>query len=140
MLTVLGGWLVPAENLRRWFDDRFPPGPHEIRDPQSSRGAALFTILYNRFGIGFEPGRTYGPDDCVCRTIRVGKPPQVQTYVLVVVEIGDFDTPLKDVRRCILDPCKSDRAQLVKGYLERMGLGFEQNGVKWCQYPVRAHA
>ena len=138
MLTVLGGWLVPAENLRRWFDARFPPGPHEIRDPYSSRGAALYTILYNRFGIGFEPGTDLA-DDFVCRTICVGRPPKDQTFVLVVVESGDFNAAPKDVRRCLLDPNKSERAQLVKDYLEGMGMGFEQNGVRWCQYPGAYH-
>ena len=131
MLTVLGGWLVPADNLRQWFDTRFPPGPHEIRDPCSSRGAALYTILYNRFGFGMGY-----KDDYLCRTIRVGKPPEEKTFVFVVVESGDFNATPKDVARCLLNP-DSDNALCMRRYLEGMGLEFERNGVQWCQSPAR---
>lgn len=130
MLTVLGGWLVPAEILRRWFDSRFPPGPHEIRDPYSSRAAALYTILYNRFATEADDA-----DDYTCLIIDAGRLHQKESFVLVKVESGDFHATPKDVRRCLIDPGKSQRAQAVKKFLEDMGLRFEENGVRWCQYP-----
>ena len=123
---------MPADNLRRWFDSRFPPGPHEIRDPYSSRAAALYTILYNRFAVASDDD-----DDYTCHTIDVGKPPRRDSFVLVVVERGDFHATPKDVRRCLIDPGRSQRAQVVKKWLEEMGLGFEQNDVRWCQCPGR---
>ena len=130
MLTVHGGWLVPADNLQRWFDSRFPPGPHEIRDPHSSRAAALYTILYNRFATEADAA-----DDYTCLIIDAGKLHQEESFVLVKVESGDFHATPKDVRRCFIDPGRSQRAQTVKKYLEDMGLSFEQNCVRWCQCP-----
>lgn len=123
---------MPADNLRRWFDTRFPPGPYEIRDPYSSRDAALYTILYNRFG-----KKSDSDDDYVCRTVHVGKAPKKEAYVLVVVESGEFLAKPKDAGRCFLDHGHSERAQMVRGFLEGMGLGFEQNGIRWCQCPGR---
>lgn len=145
-IFVRAGWLIPSDRFIHWWNNNHTA--HTASLPKITRhgesgAATLYKYLLSTLSSSPSPSESASSSSSIededggydVYTLSVGPIYRQTLYVLVMTHAGIFDVRLEDV--AYLKCGDPRRAQRVKRVLERGGLDFEENGVRFYMLPVQ---